>query len=105
MLINRTATAIINKIIDSEYYDRIFPCNTIHDAIYFMWLNDNKVTQWLNNNLIDEMRWNDHPTIKSDDVPMEANLDIGINWAEQYTLPNNATLKQIEEVKQNAGIS
>jgi DNA polymerase-1 len=100
MLINRTAIALVKKLLRSEYYDKIFPINTIHDAIYFIFLDDIKTIQWLNNNLVDEMRWNDHPTIKSDDVPMEAALDIGTNWAKQYTLPNYASEDEIEAVRQ-----
>jgi len=101
LLINRTAIAIVNKILYSdELFDKIYPTNTIHDSIYFLFLNDPIVIQWLNNHLVKEMEWNDHPTIKSDDVPMGAALSIGKNWLEQYTLPNNASIDEINEVRQ-----
>lgn len=100
MLINRTAIAIINKIIYSNYYDKIYPINTIHDAIYFLFLNDPIVIQWLNTNLIREMKWNDHPKIQSTDVPMGANLSIGKNWADQHDLSNSALLAEITAVQE-----
>lgn len=99
MLINRTAIALVKKLLRSEYYDKIFPINTIHDAIYFIFLDDVDTIQWLNKNLITEMRWNAHPSIQSKDVPMEANLDIGTNWAEQYPLSNNATEAEINAAR------
>jgi len=98
MLINRTAIEVINKLINSDYYDKIYPINTIHDAIYFICQDDPEVIKWLNDNLIEAMRWNDHPAIKSDDVPMEANLDIGKTWSKQFTLNNNASIEEINEV-------
>lgn len=100
MLINRTAIAIINKIIYSNYYDKIYPINTIHDAIYFLFLNDPIVIQWLNTNLIREMKWNDHPKIQSTDVPMGANLSIGKNWADQHDLSNSALLAEITAIQE-----
>lgn len=99
MLINRTAIALVRKLLRSEFYDKIYPINTIHDAIYFIFLDDVATIKWLNDNLVEEMRWNAHPAIQSTDVPMEAALDIGPNWAEQYTLPNNATEAEIETVR------
>ena len=99
MLINRSANVLIRKLIDSDYYDSIYPVNTIHDAIYFIFLDDLSTIEWLNNNLVDQMRWNDHPAIKSNDVPMEAALDIGKDWAKQFTLPNYATHEQIDTVR------
>lgn len=99
LLINRTATAIILKILNSKYYNKIFPVNTIHDAIYFIFVDDPEVIQWLNTNLIKEMEWNDHPAIKSADVPMGAKLGIGKNWKEQYTVPNNASINEINKIR------
>jgi len=99
MLINRASIVLIRRLLSSDYYDKIFPCNTIHDAAYFVFLDDNDTIQWLNENLVKEMRWNDHPKIKSTDVPMEANLDIGTSWDKQYTLSNDANDDEINDVR------
>jgi DNA polymerase-1 len=100
MLLNRTAITIINKIIYSEHYATIYPINTIHDAIYFLFYNDPEVIKWLNDNLIAEMEWNDHPKIKSTDVPMKAQLSMGLNWYDQHNIPNQATIAEIKELLQ-----
>ena len=95
MLINRTAIAFINKLLHSKYVNDIYPINTVHDAIYFIFRDDPNVIKWLNDNLIKEMEWNNHPLINSSLVPMVANLDIGKNWLTQIELPNNVGIEHI----------
>jgi len=95
MLINRTAIAFVHKLLQSEFVNDIYPINTVHDAIYFIFRDDPNVIKWLNDNLIEAMEWNNHPLIQSDLVPMAANLDIGKNWLDQITLPNRADIKHI----------
>lgn len=98
MLLNRAMIAVDNRIIEAGYENDIFPINMIHDAGYFLVREDPKIVKFLNDALIEEMEWNDHPMIKSKDVPMMANLDIGHSWDKQITLKNKATIKEIEDV-------
>lgn len=77
-------------------------CNVIHDAIYLIIKKDAKVIKWVNDNLIECMRWNDHPAIKSKDVPMEAVLEIGPNLGDQIEISNGATTNAIEAILNNA---
>ena len=70
-------------------------CNVIHDAIYVLIKKDPAVIEWVNTNLVECMRWNDHPVINSKEVPMEAELDIGPNMAEKITIPNGASIEDI----------
>lgn len=81
-----------------DLWDQVLICNVIHDAIYVLMKKDADVIGWVNENLIQCMQWNDHPAIKSKDVPMEAELDIGPNLGSQVTIPNNATRKEIESI-------
>ena len=37
-------------------------------------------------------------SISSNDVPMEATLEIGKSWDKQVNLPNNANVNQIQEI-------
>ncbi len=97
MLLNRAMIAVDNRIIKAGYENDIFPINMIHDAGYFLVREDPKIVKFLNDALIEEMEWNDHPMIKSKDVPMMANLDIGHSWDKQITLKNKATIKEIED--------
>jgi hypothetical protein len=78
-------------------YD-IYPINTIHDAAYFLVKDDPMSVKFLNDTLINEMQWNAHPSISSNEVMMEANLEIGKSWDKQFTLPNNATTEKIKEI-------
>jgi DNA polymerase-1 len=73
-------------------------CNVIHDAIYVLMKKEAKVIKWVNDNLIECMRWNDHPAIKSKTVPMEAELDIGPDLGHQIRVPNHATTNEIEVI-------
>jgi len=98
MLLNRAMIATNERIEANGYGTSILPINMIHDAGYFLVKDDPATIQFLNNTLIEEMEWNDHPLIKSDDVPMRASLEIGQSWAELFTLPNHATIKEIEDV-------
>jgi hypothetical protein len=52
----------------------------------------------LNDVLIEEMEWNEHPTIQSKDIPMLSELDIGKSWDKLITLSNRLSIKQIEEL-------
>ncbi len=97
MLLNRAMIAVDNRIIEAGYENDIFPINMIHDAGYFLVREDPKIVKFLNDVIIEEMEWNDHPMIKSKDVPMMANLDIGHSWDKQVTLKNKATIKEIED--------
>ena len=98
MLINRALIAT-NKLIeeaDMEY--DIYPINTIHDAAYFLVKDDPMSVKFLNDTLIKEMQWNAHPSIASNKVMMEANLEIGKSWDKQFTLPNNANIFKIKQI-------
>ena len=98
MLINRALIAT-NKVIEgSKYVYDIKLINTIHDAAYFLVRDNPDSVKFLNDALIKEMQWNEHPLIKSNDVLMGANLEIGKSWDKQTSLDNNASIKQIEEI-------
>ena len=98
MLLNRAMIATNNRIEEDGYGLDILPCNMIHDAGYFLFRDDPEVIKYLNKVLIEEMEWNDDDLIRSTDVPMAAQLEIGKSWDAQHTLPNGATIKEIEDV-------
>jgi DNA polymerase-1 len=104
MLMNRALIATENQLQGSGYEQDIYMANTIHDAGYFIIRNKPDVIKWLNDTLIKEMSWNGHPSIHSENVLMEAELDIGKSWDKQYTLHNNATIEEIEAFLQENSI-
>lgn len=68
--------------------------STIYDSIYFICRDDPTTIKWLNDTLIPIML---APFIEDQLVANEAALDIGPDWATLKTIPNNATLTQIQE--------
>ena len=98
MLINRALIATNKLIEESNMVYDIYPINTIHDAAYFLVKENPETIKFLNDTLIKEMQWNAHPSISSNDVPMEATLEIGKSWDKQVNLPNNANVNQIQEI-------
>lgn len=99
MLSNRAAIEIQKRIIKSPYANDIFLANQIHDAIYFIWKDNNSVTKWLNDNLIACMEWQEYPAIKSNEVKLGANLSMGYSWDKQKNLNNKASIYEIEAIK------
>jgi len=97
MLLNRAVIATNHRIEKANLCEDILPINMIHDAAYFLVKNDPKTIKFLNDVLIEEMEWNNHPSIQSEDIPMLSELDIGKSWDKLKTLPNRVTIKQIKE--------
>lgn len=85
----------LNILIDeANLTNDIQVTSTIYDSIYFICKDNPSTIKWLNDNLIPTML---APFMQDQTVQNEANLDIGPDWATLYTLPNNATLDQIQE--------
>ena len=103
MLINRALIAT-NKLLEaSEFVYDIRPINTIHDAAYFLVRDTPEAVKFLNDTLIKEMQWNAHPSIRSKDVLMGADLEIGKSWDKQTKIPNGTSLEEITEILNNLG--
>jgi len=88
----------LKKLKNGDIRYNVLICNIIHDAIYVLIKKDPKTIKWVNDNLVECMEWNDHPKIKSKDVPMKAELEIGSNLRDQTTIPNKASLAEIERI-------
>lgn len=93
----RAMVEFFERVWASEYWDKIFPAGTIHDAIYLVWKDSAEVTKWVNDNLIDCMAWQDLPEIQHDVVKISSALDIfWPNWANEIGLPNGASTQEIK---------
>lgn len=103
ILNTRAANELRQRIWDSPYKYDILPVCQIHDSIYIMWRNTAGITKWVNDNLIDCMKWCNlvelqHPTVK-----LGAKLSICYpDWSKETTLKNNASIKDIYETCRNA---
>jgi hypothetical protein len=69
--------------------------STIYDSIYGIVKSDPSLIKWLNDNLVEILT---KDFIHDQAVPNEANLDIGTNWANMQTLPNDVQLDTISAV-------
>jgi DNA polymerase-1 len=96
LLNSRAANEFRERVWKSPYKYDIFLCAQIHDAIYLFWRNTVGITKWVNDNIIDCMRWCglkelQHPTVK-----LGAELDIYYpHWAYATTLKNGMDLQTI----------
>ncbi len=98
MLLNRAIIATNTRIEEAGYGEHILPINMIHDAVYFMLKDEPKYIKFLNDVLIEEMEWQEHITIASNDIRITAEMEIGKSWADLKLLPNNATLEEIQKI-------
>ena len=98
LLTTRAGTEFKDKLDVSHERFNIVNVNFIHDAIYQLARKDVSTIRWLNKNLISCMNWQDHPKIKSDEIKLTAELDIGNGWDKMYTLRNDATDEEIQEL-------
>ena len=99
LLNNRAAVAFMQKVWDSPYRLRIPPVALIHDAIYLLVEDDAEVVAWVNEHLIQEMKWQELPEIQHPTVKLGAQLDIfWPNWSSPITLPNDASVETIRSI-------
>jgi DNA polymerase-1 len=98
MLLNRAIIATNTRIEEAGYGEHILPINMIHDAAYFMLKDEPKYIKFLNDVLIEEMEWQEHLAIASNDIRITAEMEIGKSWADLKPLQNNATLVEIKKI-------
>jgi len=99
LLNNRAACAFMERVRKSKYRLDIKLVALIHDSIYLMIRDDIEIVEWVNNALIEEMKWQDLPELEHPTVKLGANLEIyWPTWANAIRLPNNATQSEIRDL-------
>jgi DNA polymerase-1 len=101
MLLNRALIELDQRLRRDNLTSDILMSNCIHDAAYFIVKKDPEIIYWLNQNLIEVMSWQEDPAIKSTEVLLGAELDIGTTWANGKTIPNDASIEYITEYLEN----
>jgi DNA polymerase-1 len=96
-LLNSRAWAATLKIVrDSKYAESIRPCAQIHDAGYVLMRDDIDTLMFLNEHLVREVNWNNHPDIYHPTVGLGGELSIFYpTWKDEIGIPNNATEDEI----------
>jgi DNA polymerase-1 len=69
--------------------------STIYDSIYTQTYRDPEIIKWVNDNLIEVMTVQ---YLENEQIHNEAEGLIGLNWADLYKVPNNASIQQVKEV-------
>lgn len=101
LLNNRAANAFMDKVWASKYRLDVKPIAQIHDAQYYLIRDDIEVVEWVNNELIKSMQWQELPEIAHPTVKLGAAIDIfWPDWSQATTLPNNADKETIYKVCQ-----
>ena len=98
LLTTRAGTEFKERLDVSDERFNVVSTNFIHDAFYGLVRKNINSIKWVNKHLIECMQWQDHPTIKSDEIKLTAELDIGNGWDKMYTLKNNASDSDIQDI-------
>lgn len=96
MLNTRAMQKFMQKVRTSKYKHLIRPCAQIHDAQYYLVKNDVNVVQWLNVELVKDVKWQDMPEIQHDQVKLGGSVEIFYpNWATPCKINNDASNEDI----------
>ncbi len=97
LLNTRAGTAFLKQVREQDR--PVYACAQIHDAQYFLALNDAAQVLWVNVTLTHEMRWQELDEIRHPDVGLSGELDVfRFSWAKGHTLKNNASLADVQKV-------
>ena len=93
----------MHQLIDEAGYSNdIIITSTIYDAIYAEIKADPVIIKWYNDNLIEVLTTQ---YLVTEVVHNEAAVDIGLDWANVYTLSNNATIDEISIILESLCIT
>jgi DNA polymerase-1 len=99
LLNTRAGNEFMERVWASEYRHDILPVAQIHDALYFLVRDKYGPVKWVNDNLIQCMRWNKLPEIQHPQVKLEASMELYYpDWSRSIVLPNGATKTQIKKL-------
>lgn len=96
LLNSRAWMAFMKKVRSSEHRLNIRPCSQIHDAGYCLIRDDIKPLRYANEELVKEIKWQEHPDIAHDKVKLSGKLGIFFpTWNQEITIPNGASEEEI----------
>lgn len=98
LLNSRAGVEFQERTIASKHRLDIKPSAHIHDAQYMMIRNRVDVVEWVNNNLVECVEWQELPEIQHDEVKLTGNLGIFYPaWHNEIELQHNISLREIVE--------
>jgi DNA polymerase-1 len=91
LLNSRAASEFMKKVRNGFYRYDIKPCAHIHDAQYYLIRDDIKTLGYMNQHLVEAVRWQEDPLIAHDEVKLGGEVSVFYpTWAEEISLPNDA---------------
>jgi len=110
LLNSNSANLFMQRVWKSEYATSVLPISQIHDSQYYMIRNNLGCLKWVNDNLIQCMKWNKLPAIQHPVVKLEASLELYYpDWSQPISIPNKLSLDKLgkhlkfELTKRSAG--
>ena len=98
LLTNRAANEFMEKVYNSKFREDVKIIAQIHDAIYLLMRDSLDVIEWVNQELIKSMQWQELPEIQHDKVKLGAELSIFYpDWSNEITLKNDMTADEIKD--------
>lgn len=100
LLNNRSCSAFMRKVRKSPIMrNEIRLGAQIHDAQYFLVKENVNALHFLNENLVKEVAWQNHPDITHPDVKLSGTTSVFYpTWNEEHEIPNGATKAEIIEI-------
>jgi DNA polymerase-1 len=99
MLNSRAANEFMGKVRKSPHSLDIRPCAHIHDAQYFVIPNDMATILYVNEHLVEAVKWQEDPAIQHPIVKLGGELSVFFpSWNNEMEIPNNASPEKIKEV-------
>ena len=96
LLNNRASAEFMGKVRKSEFRKSIRLSAHIHDAQYFRIKNNIESVMYLNEHLVEAVKWQNHPDIWHEDVKLGGEVGIFYpNWCKEITIPNGASAEEI----------
>lgn len=96
LLNSRAGVEFHRRVLASKYRLEIHPIAQIHDALYYVISDRIEVVKWVNDNLIDCMRWQELPELHHETIKLNSEMDICYpTWANPITIPNDISAKEI----------
>lgn len=99
MLNSRAMNRVMKQVDELGLSEDVLPVALIHDATYYLVRNDINVLLKLNELVVKESYWNNHPDIYHPEVGLGGQLDIFYpDWSTPLTLPEDCTKEQLIEL-------
>ena len=99
LLNSRAAHAFMDRVIEARLWNDIKPAAQIHDAQYYLVRKSVGLVKWVNDNLIEEMEWQDLPELQHPELKLGGELIVyKPDWSSEIRIPNKASYGTIGDL-------